>query len=241
MAVNRQFDVVFFDLGQTLICPQSFDGLIAETCARHGICVTVEEVACCHAGVDQEMVAFPAAGGVFSIDSAPSEEARRFWVSLFRRILDGTGRSYPDHLPDTLYEQQMHPTRWPLYPDVLATLIALRAAGVRLGVISNWETWCEQLIVDLELAPLLDVALISGTLGIEKPDPRLFRLALERMGVRADRAVHVGDDPERDCAGAHAVGITPVLLDRYGRHSAATWARFPDLTGFTEWFFGVSS
>jgi putative hydrolase of the HAD superfamily len=235
---NRRFDAIFFDLGRTLICPQSFDGLIAETCAQHGVFLPQEEVAGCHAGVDQEMAAFPVGGSARSIDSAPPEEARRFWLAYFRRILDAAGRPYPHHLPLALYERQLHPSRWPLYPDVIPTLTALREAGLCLGVISNWETWCEELIVQLELAPLLDFALISGTLGIEKPEPRLFRLALERAGVPAGRAVHVGDDPERDCEGAHAVGITPVLLDRSGWYPTATWPRVADLAAFSAWFFG---
>jgi HAD superfamily hydrolase (TIGR01509 family) len=239
MAASRRFDAVFFDLGLTLICPRSFDGMIAETCGRHGIPLTPEEVARCHAGIDEEMAAFPIRDTVLSIDSAPPEECLQFWLALFRRILNATGRAYPDHMPRTLYEEQLHPSRWPLYLDMLPALTALRAAGVRLGVISNWETWCEQLIVQLELSRLLDFALISGTLGVEKPDPRLFRLALERAGVPAERAVHVGDDPARDCAGAHGVGITPVLLDRYGRHPAAPWPRLPDLTGFPAWIFAA--
>jgi putative hydrolase of the HAD superfamily len=238
MAPHNCYDAIFFDLGRTLICPQSFDGLIAETCARHGVSLTHEEVARCHAGVDQEMAAFPVSGSVRSIDSAPQEEAKRFWLAYFRRILDAAGRLYPDQLPLALYEQQLHPSRWPLYDDVIPTLTALRDAGLCLGVISNWETWCEELIVQLELAPLLDFALISGTLGIEKPEPRLFRLALERAAVPAGRAVHVGDDPERDCQGAHAVGITPVLLDRSGWYPAARWRCVPDLAAFAEWFFG---
>jgi FMN phosphatase YigB (HAD superfamily) len=87
----------------------------------------------------------------------------------------------------------------------------------------------------LGLAALVHFALISRVVGFGKPDPRLYQLALEQAGVPAERAVHVGDDPRLDCEAARAVGITAVLLDRKGRHSASEWVRMRDLTEFSNW------
>jgi REG-2-like HAD superfamily hydrolase len=240
MAVARRFDAVFFDLGHTLICPHpSFPELFTQICAGHGVALTQAQVADLPSEIDREIARLQASGAGFSLSL---EDSRRFWLSIYRRALTRLGTPYPDHLPRTLYERFTDGSSYRVYPDVVPALTALRAGGVRVGAISNWEAWCEQLIVQLELAPLFDFALISGVLGIEKPDPRLFRMALERAGVSPDRAVHVGDNPDHDCDAAHALGITPVLLDRYDRHEPtvgpSSCVRMADLTGFADWVLG---
>jgi putative hydrolase of the HAD superfamily len=86
----------------------------------------------------------------------------------------------------------------------------------------------------LTLRPFFDVTLISGVTGIEKPDARIFQMAIEATGVPAARALHVGDNPAHDCDAAHAVGITPILLDRYDRHAGSPWTRISDLERFVD-------
>jgi HAD superfamily hydrolase (TIGR01549 family) len=238
MPANTRFDAVFFDLGYTLLDLLPFDPWFAGVCAEHGVPLLPEEVAGLHAGTAQEVAAFPVSAGAASLYTASVEHARHFWLSLFHRILEGSRRDYPQYLPDTLYSRFTWSDSVRVYPDVIPALTVLRCAGIRIGVISDWEAWCEQLLHHLELAPLLDFALISGVLGIGKPDPRLFRMALDQSGVPASRAVLVGDDPELDCEAAHAVGIMPVLLDRHGRHPASQWMRVEDLIGLPAWIVG---
>jgi putative hydrolase of the HAD superfamily len=55
----------------------------------------------------------------------------------------------------------------------------------------------------------------SHVVGVEKPDPEIFRIALERMDAPAESAVFLGDVPSVDIVGAHAAGIAPILLDRH--------------------------
>lgn len=73
------------------------------------------------------------------------------------------------------------------------------------------------------------VRVISGDVGIEKPDPRIYELALERAGVRADEAVYVGDNPEFDVIPAAVVGMTSVLIDRRNRFPHHDGLRITDL------------
>jgi putative hydrolase of the HAD superfamily len=102
--------------------------------------------------------------------------------------------------------------------DTHSALARLRAAGLRLGVVSNSDGRVE---VALEAAGLLqyfDVVLDSAVVGVEKPDPAIFRAALDALGVRPEEALFVGDLYEVDVVGARAAGMTAVLLrtDRGG-------------------------
>jgi HAD superfamily hydrolase (TIGR01549 family) len=107
-----------------------------------------------------------------------------------------------------------------LFADAIATLEAVRLAlpGGRLGLITNGPADIQRAKIEqLGLAPLVDFALVSGELGIEKPDPAIFREALRRGGAIAAEAIFVGDSPDHDIAGARAAGIRAVWMNRTGR------------------------
>lgn len=88
----------------------------------------------------------------------------------------------------------------------------LASLGLKLGIISNGATTTQEAkIVALGLEPLMDVILISEREGVRKPDPAIFNLALGRLGVRADAAWFVGDNPDADMRGASEAGLTAVL------------------------------
>jgi putative hydrolase of the HAD superfamily len=97
------------------------------------------------------------------------------------------------------------------FPDVLATLSELRRRGLALAVVSNGRVDTQQAKLErLGLMPFLDAVLISEGEGVRKPDVKIFARALERLGVAAGAAWHVGDHPVADVAGAHAAGLTAV-------------------------------
>lgn len=103
------------------------------------------------------------------------------------------------------------------FPDVLPTLHGLREWGKTLAVVSNWDPALPTLLAGLGLAEFFAFILPSAEVGVEKPDGRIFRLALQRLGLRPQEVVHIGDSYEVDVLGARAVGITPILLDREGK------------------------
>jgi len=100
--------------------------------------------------------------------------------------------------------------------DVRPSLERFRAVGLRLAVVSNSNGTLLRLFDRLGLTPAFGAILDSTVEGVEKPDPRLFRLALERLGEDAGTAVHVGDLYHVDVVGARAAGVRPVLLDEAG-------------------------
>jgi putative hydrolase of the HAD superfamily len=107
--------------------------------------------------------------------------------------------------------------RFRAYPEVPAALCALRDAGHRLVVVSNWDVSLHDALRDTGLAPLVDATISSAEAGVAKPDPRIFDHALALVGGDPAGALHVGDSVEFDIAGALAAGLQPVLVAREER------------------------
>jgi len=106
--------------------------------------------------------------------------------------------------------------RFRAYPEVPAALAGLRAAGARLGIVSNWDISLHDVLERTELRALVDTVVISAELGVGKPDPAIFRAALDRLGATAADAIHVGDSVEHDVEGARAAGLRAILVARNG-------------------------
>ncbi|MGI8512880.1 MAG: HAD family hydrolase [Solirubrobacteraceae bacterium] len=107
--------------------------------------------------------------------------------------------------------------RFRAFPEVPTALARMRARGVRLVVVSNWDWSLHEMLARTGLASQLSGAISSAELGVGKPSPAIFRHALTLAGVPADAAIHVGDTPSEDVAGAQAAGIEPVLIARRGK------------------------
>jgi putative hydrolase of the HAD superfamily len=104
------------------------------------------------------------------------------------------------------------------YPDAKAALERVRAAGLRVAVVTNGMSDLQWLKLERAgLAGYADAFVASSAVGIGKPDARIFELALERIGSTAGAAVMVGDNLQRDIAGAQAAGLRGVWIDRDGR------------------------
>jgi putative hydrolase of the HAD superfamily len=100
------------------------------------------------------------------------------------------------------------------YTDAVPALKALRAAGHRLAIVSNWDCSLGDWLEPAGLIALVDGVVTSAATGVAKPDPAIFRRALELLGVEAANAVHVGDSLDKDIDGARAAGIRAVLVTR---------------------------
>jgi len=105
-------------------------------------------------------------------------------------------------------------------PGAEEGLAALRRAGFIVGVVSNADGTVDRLLAGAGFAPHLAFVVDSGAVGVEKPDPRIFELALGLAGVTAAEALYVGDLYPVDVVGARRAGIEPVLLDPLGRYAA---------------------
>ena len=221
--------VVFFDVGSTLIYN---DPLIPEVftrvARRLGHNVTVRDVEPCMADVDAYYHDEYLRDGDFS---CVHERAVQIWLDMYTMMADSCGiDDRSGELAQAVYDEYLLPENWTCYPDVEATLRALKRRGFRLGVISNWDANLEMLIRRLGLLPYFDEVLASAAVGYRKPGKFIFEIALSRMGVDAAEAVHVGDLPEADGQGAQGVGIRPIIIDRNDRFPETEFERISVLT-----------
>jgi putative hydrolase of the HAD superfamily len=123
-------------------------------------------------------------------------------------------------------------------PGVREALARLKAAGIRMAVVSNSEGTVEAMLKSVGLAPYLETVVDSWVVGVAKPDPAIFRIALDRLGVPASAAVMLGDVPAIDVEGARAAGITPILLDPLDLYRQLDVRRVPDVATYVDQLLG---
>src|SRR2546430_1989810 len=218
MIGSMVYRAVFFDAGETLVHPHpSFPELFALVLRREGHDVDPDRL---REGLFIVAERFTRAGGDGEVWSSSPHKSRVFWLGIYTTLLQKLGIQASEPVAEALYREFSDMANYRLFPDVRATLSRLDEAGLTLGLVSNFEEWLERLLEQLDVTRFFDIRVISGVEGIEKPDPRIFRIALDRAGVEPAESVYVGDNPEFDTEPAEAVGMLGVLLDRRGRFPA---------------------
>ena len=109
-------------------------------------------------------------------------------------------------------------------PGALETLVALRERGLGTGLITVCSEDVALLWPETAFHGLFDVEVFSATCGLRKPDPRIYRLALDGLGVEAEEAVFVGDGANDELAGAERVGMRAVGVESPGGELPVDWA-----------------
>jgi putative hydrolase of the HAD superfamily len=109
-----------------------------------------------------------------------------------------------------LFAHYARPQAWRAVPRAFETLSGLRSRGLLTGIVSNFDRRLPPILAGLGIADLLDVVALPSDVGVAKPDGRIFAFALARLAVTPREALHVGDDPVEDIAGARAAGMAAV-------------------------------
>lgn len=222
-----RFRAVFFDVGETLVhVDPSFVELFVTVLASAGRHRSEGEVREASAHI---YARFSEAARDGSMWTTSPDRSREFWTSVYDRMLAELRVADVDGLATTLYREFTRLENYVLFDDVRPTIAALRARGVLLGIVSNFEAWLEEWFGIHDLVETFPVRVISGIEGIEKPDERIYRLALERAGVDATDAAYVGDNPEFDVDPPAGLGMFAVLVDRRDRFPDHAGARVRDL------------
>lgn len=196
--------LVTLDVLGTLLALDDPYGRLRAALAARGADVTAEQA---RAAMRAEM-AYYRAHHDDAVDAATLADLRRRCARVMAERLPPSG------LPeDELLAALLEAIRFTVLPGVEPALRAWRDAGVARVVVSNWDVSLHGVLRDTGLAPLLDAVLTSAEVGVAKPDPAIFALALAR-GRCADpaAALHVGDSVEHDIAGALAAGMRAALV-----------------------------
>jgi putative hydrolase of the HAD superfamily len=177
------------------------------------------------------------------------------WPNAWRAYLDGyiTACNTPEEMREDVHQhldsEFADAALWlQELPGARDGLKALEQTGVRLGIISNADGLIGSRLAEygiLQVGPGtgIDVECVidSGAVGVMKPDPRIFHLALDAMGLEASDAWYVGDMPGIDVVGARAAGLHPVLMDPYQLHLDADYDRTGSLTELADRITGAGS
>lgn len=120
---------------------------------------------------------------------------------------------------------------WVPYPDAVPALETVRRTGLRTGLVSNATELARRVLRNLDMERLFDAVVISDEVGVRKPAPKIFRIALDMLGADASRAVFLGDRPAIDMVGAARSGVLPVLVDRNGTFPDTEYEKVGGLAG----------
>jgi len=229
--VLSDIEAILFDLGDTLVSyPVPRWPIMARRCLAgvYGYLVRPE------AELPPPAAAVPGPEEARARRAVPGPDTalpHRVMLALRRVVRSISGRTLP-RMAEACTRPLVADGR--LFADALPTILALRGRGYRLGLVSNtpWGTpdylW-ERQVERFALAPHFEVRIFSSVIGFRKPDARIFKAALQRLGVAAGRTLFVGNDPQADIEGAQDAGLRAALIARPGYDTAAAANVRPDL------------
>ena len=224
-------DLLCLDAGNTVVF---FDhARLASLAARAGFATTAGALVVAEGEAKLALERGETTDVAWSGAAAP---AARGWAATVGSILTfaGAPRESLPRLLDALWPEHVRRNLWSLVPAGLVEALGrARARGAKVAVVSNSEGMLEGLFRDLGVLGALDLVVDSGVVGVEKPDPRIFHIALERFGIPASRALHLGDNYATDVLGARAAGVRVALVDPYG-HLAGKHLDVPRVPGAAE-------
>lgn len=194
-----------------------------------GIEIDLEQLALLEARARREVHEHVAAGGT---------TAER-WSDYFRSILHAAGVREIDAQSSMIRSLAEAHERFGLwttaFPGAVETVRKIHESGMPVGVVSNAEGRVEEDLHAAGFEGLLKCVVDSHVVGVAKPDPKIFHIALERMGAKAETTLFVGDVPAVDIEGARAAGLQAMLLDRHDLYPKIDVPRLRSITELSEY------
>ncbi len=225
-----ELDTVFFDAGNTFLS-MDFDR-VAAAAADLGFHFSGSELERAEAAARPAISAALAEGR-----STEGGAAFRLYLEEMLRYLPSSRRdgvelaSVTGSLADRLFSPGRNDLLWNRrLPGRREALERIRSLGYRMAVVSNSDGTMRRTVSRIGFDHLFDGLIDSTVVGFEKPDPRIFEVALETIGARPERTVHVGDLHAADVVGARAAGVHAVLLDPWADWPEVDCPKVADLT-----------
>ncbi len=224
------YDTVIFDAAGTLVgrdTPDFFEEFFVVAAGELGASITLDQVKAALSKAMEEPRFSKREGRM----STP-EQTRRYFLDLYAHVFDTAGiegaqrpglQQYYDRFQDGRYLD--------VYGDVRPTLEKLQERGVRLGVLSNWSEHLSHVLERHDLDRYFSFLVVSAEAGCEKPDERIFRMAIDHAEAPVDRILYIGDYPEEDILPAEGVGLDALLIDRYEKYGRY---RLPSIRNLTD-------
>lgn len=226
--MSSQIQAIFFDAGNTLIFPRV--ELLAEDLSAQGYPATSEDFYAAERSGKAKLDAW--LWPQIRSGQVPRIVDRVYWEAYLKTLVERLA------IPEKDREQVMRRVAegfrdiqlWSrVLPDTPPLLEALSAQGYTLGVISNSVGTIADQLGRLDLARHFDAIIDSAIVGVEKPHPEIFRIAVARVGVKPSEAVFVGDTYATDLGGAQLAGLHGVLIDRIGAYPQVDCPRITSL------------
>ena len=231
--MNSSIRAIFLDAGNTLLFPQ-LEALIQDL-AQAGIPARMEQF---HQAeregkrkLDEALWPQIRAGNV------PRSSNGLYWKYYLSALMEQIDA--PESIRPSIIEIVVNRFRdihtWSkVLPETVPVLSRLRSAGYLLAVISNSDGSVEGELQRAGLRNYLEFVIDSAIVGVEKPHPEIFAIALERARLKPQEAIYVGDTCATDIGGAELAGLRGILLDHVGAYPDATCVRITSFSRLTE-------
>ena len=150
--------------------------------------------------------------------SSPNQ-TRKYFLDLYSWVLKEAGmkgdffselENFYNRFQDGRYLQ--------LYSDVYPTLEKLKGSSIRLGILSNWSENLSLVLKRFKLDQYFSFSVVSAEVGLEKPNEKIFRIAISHANTSIGKILYVGDHPEEDILPAEKIGLDAILIDRYDKY-----------------------
>jgi len=206
---NNIIRAVLFDAAETLFTTRGSVGQIYASVAReYGSNADPEDI--------QAAFAWHFRGsGPVSID-----DQKRWWRDIVYRVFSDVGMvENEDEFFNNVYDKFRDSQGWILFPETLDVLKELKSLGLKLGIISNFDTRVYSVLDSLGIRHFFDAVTTSSEAGYSKPDPRIFDAAVGALQLPPWEILLVGDSPSDDVEPALHAGLAAILIDRRNRYS----------------------
>ncbi len=172
------------------------------------------------------------------VERSPEEQVK-LYIYYPNAILTEAGVKAPEELPLKIMKrvrEQFKEVTFALFDDVLPTLKELKQKNLALGLLTNLDSDMVSICRGLGIESYISFVVTAKEAGTDKPSPPIFLAALDKAGVNASESVHIGDQYKFDVIGARAVGINPILIDRYNMcPEVSDFPRIHSLTELTQY------
>jgi putative hydrolase of the HAD superfamily len=218
----KQYKMIYFDAGDTLLALPAARLILQKYLALRSI---ERDEAHIDELFTEAFRLFYYGKPLDAFEACTPESDRSFWVQLYKYVLqklDAHERLTEDEIHaccHELYDIYTAPEHYTLFEDVKECLFRLQELGLRMGIVSNFAPTLKAILESKGILHAFDPVIVSTEVGLEKPDPAIFKLALELSGLEAKDILYIGDHELNDIWAPNQVGIDAIKILRYDYHS----------------------